>query len=50
MTTAPAPAPRTLSIKLTQETADLLHRLAYETGRSKLELVSSAVVEQYRDR
>jgi predicted DNA-binding protein len=35
--------PRHLSLRLPDETAALLHRLAYETGKSKHELVIDAI-------
>lgn len=43
---APKP-PTNLSIKLPPDVAEILHRLAYETGRSKRELVIDAVRKAY---
>jgi predicted transcriptional regulator len=42
-------APTYLSIKLPPDVAELLHRLAYETGRSKRDLVIAAVRQAYGD-
>jgi predicted transcriptional regulator len=39
--------PTQLSIKLPPDVAELLHRLAYETGRSKRDLVITAVRQAY---
>lgn len=39
--------PTNLAIKLPPDVAALLHRLAYETGRSKRDLVIAAVRRAY---
>jgi predicted transcriptional regulator len=39
--------PTHLSIKLPADVAEILHRLAYETGRSKRDLVIDAVRRVY---
>lgn len=38
-----APAPRNLAMKLPPDAAEILHRTAYETGKTKLDLVSEAI-------
>lgn len=45
-TSGPKP-PTNLSIKLPADVAALLHRLAYETGKSKRDLVIDAVRKTY---
>lgn len=47
MTTTPAPAPSNLSVKLPPDAAVILHRAAYETGRSKQDLVADAIRKTY---
>ena len=51
MTTPPPatkpPVPTWLSMRLDPETAELLHRTAYETGKSKRALVITAVRQTY---
>jgi hypothetical protein len=48
METSPGPRPPTrLSIKLPVDVAKLLHRLAYETGQSKRDLVIAAISKAY---
>jgi len=50
METSPGPKPPTnLAIRLPPDVASLLHRLAYETGRSKKDLVLAAIREAYGD-
>jgi len=39
--------PTNLAMKLPPDVAELLHRLAYETGRSKKDLVIDAVRKTY---
>jgi hypothetical protein len=39
--------PTNLSIKLPPDVAEILHRLAYETGNSKRDLVINAVRRTY---
>jgi predicted transcriptional regulator len=46
----PPPAPRNLSIRLPEDVAALLHRVAYETGRSKHDLVIDAIRRTYGER
>lgn len=41
--------PTNLAIKLPPDVAELLHRLAYETGRSKRDLVIEAIRQTYKD-
>lgn len=49
MAEASGPKPPTnLSIKLPDDVAEILHRLAYETGRSKRDLVIDAVRGTYK--
>jgi hypothetical protein len=46
----PAPEPRlplNLAVKLEPDTARLLRRTAFETGRSKRELVEAAILKVY---
>jgi predicted DNA-binding protein len=45
-TSGPKP-PTNLSIKLPADVAEILHRLAYETGKSKRDLVLDAVRRTY---
>lgn len=47
-TSGPKP-PTNLSIKLPPDVASLLHRLAYETGRSKRDLIISALRHTYEE-
>lgn len=48
MDTPPGPRPpANLAIKLPEDVAALLHRLAYETGRSKRNLVIDAIRKTY---
>ncbi len=47
-TSGPKP-PTNLSIKLPADVAAILHRLAYETGRSKRDLVIDAVRKTYKE-
>ena len=47
---APAPEPKlplNLAVKLEPDTARLLRRTAFETGRSKRELVEEAILKVY---
>jgi hypothetical protein len=45
--TAGPPAPTHLSVKLPPAAAAILHRVAYETGRSKQDLVTGAIIAVY---
>jgi hypothetical protein len=48
-TNVPGPKPPThLAIKLPVDVAKLLHRLAYETGQTKRDLVIAAIRKTYR--
>jgi hypothetical protein len=37
------PAPTGFSVRFPADVAEILHRTAYETGRTKLDLVSEAI-------
>ena len=43
------PAPINLAVKLPPDAAAILHRTAYETGRTKQDLVAEAIRRVYGD-